>query len=260
MADGINLVFSMTKESQVSFVSESKHFEKKTKEVQAEYFNLLKTIETSRNFFSGQDSFQFIIGDQITLMDAHKNKICIDFDKPNSTYYRKSVSKNDLLLKAIGLGKGTSTVLDLTAGLLVDAAHFLAAGLKVTALERSPEVYFLLQKSLEKSERQDFKNHLKLVFTEAKDYLKFLKKGDANVDVIYFDPMYALKKKSALPKQEMVLFHGLVGEDLDAQEVLKLALDLRPQRVVVKRHLSHPPLSTGVKHSFIGKAVRYDYY
>jgi len=248
--------------SRTLFVSENESYNELTKNYSAEFLELIKNHPSSQNRIQKENDelFQFRVGSDLVLKDPMNNKIILDMDKPNSPYFRKSVGKKDLLLKSIGLGKGVTRVLDLSAGLLIDSFHFLSAGLQVTALERSPEVYFLLKKALEKSSRKEFINSLELIFTEASLYLKSLKNGPCPFDVIYFDPMYSERKKSALPKQEMVLFHKLVGNDLDAREIFDLALSVRPQRVVVKRHPHLPPLSTGVKHSFVGKAVRYDYY
>ena len=54
-------------------------------------------------------------------------------------------------------------------------------------------------------------------------------------DVVYLDPMYPHKQKSALVKKEMRVFQHLVGADLDADELLLPALQLAKKRVVVKR-------------------------
>lgn len=61
---------------------------------------------------------------------------------------------------------------------------------------------------------------------------------DPNIDyadVVYLDPMYPHKQKSALVKKEMRVFQHLVGADLDADELLLPALQLAKKRVVVKR-------------------------
>ena len=53
-------------------------------------------------------------------------------------------------------------------------------------------------------------------------------------DVVYLDPMFPHKNKSALVKKEMRVFQSLVGADLDADQLLATALKLA-HRVVVKR-------------------------
>jgi 16S rRNA (guanine1516-N2)-methyltransferase len=54
-------------------------------------------------------------------------------------------------------------------------------------------------------------------------------------DVIYLDPMFPHKQKSALVKKEMRVFQSLVGPDLDADALLPAALKMAEKRVVVKR-------------------------
>jgi 16S rRNA (guanine1516-N2)-methyltransferase len=54
-------------------------------------------------------------------------------------------------------------------------------------------------------------------------------------DVVYLDPMFPHKKKSALVKKEMRVFQSLVGPDLDADALLPAALAVAGKRVVVKR-------------------------
>ena len=54
-------------------------------------------------------------------------------------------------------------------------------------------------------------------------------------EVIYLDPMFPHKQKSALVKKEMRVFQSLVGADLDADALLPAALRMADKRVVVKR-------------------------
>jgi len=80
-------------------------------------------------------------------------------------------------------------------------------------------------------------------------------------DVIYLDPMYPHREKSAAVKKEMRVFQSLVGEDLDADNLLEPALALAKYRVVVKRPSYAPPLnnkkpSTSIKM----KKNRFDVY
>ena len=65
--------------------------------------------------------------------------------------------------------------------------------------------------------------------------LEALSKLAQEVDVVYLDPMYPHRDKSALVKKEMRVFQSLVGADLDADGLLAPALALATKRVVVKR-------------------------
>lgn len=54
-------------------------------------------------------------------------------------------------------------------------------------------------------------------------------------DVVYLDPMYPHRQKSALVKKEMRVFQSLVGNDDDADSLLIPAMTIAKRRVVVKR-------------------------
>ena len=85
-------------------------------------------------------------------------------------------------------------------------------------------------------------------------------KQNEKPQVIYLDPMFPQKKKSSLPRKEMVLFRSLVGDDTDSEELLQIALKTAKERVVVKRPLKSAPILKEPQHSFEGNSVRYDLY
>jgi 16S rRNA (guanine1516-N2)-methyltransferase len=80
-------------------------------------------------------------------------------------------------------------------------------------------------------------------------------------DVIFLDPMYPHREKSALVKKEMRFIRLLAGDDQDSAALLKAALAKAKQRVVVKRPKLAPPLS-GPEPSFTisSKKNRFDVY
>jgi 16S rRNA (guanine1516-N2)-methyltransferase len=80
-------------------------------------------------------------------------------------------------------------------------------------------------------------------------------------DVIYLDPMYPHREKSAAVKKEMRVFQSLVGEDLDADDLLAPAIALAKYRVVVKRPSYAPPLAGKTPSTSINmKKNRFDVY
>lgn len=207
--------------------------------------------------------FQFILElsseEPPTLRDSEGRHLQIDFQNDGVNYQRKGLrGKNELLAKALGWSKGFRRVLDLSAGLGIDAVFMTQLGFSVTAIERSRLLFLLLREALEQSPAE-LQAVLGFINEDSAAYLRNSRPLQ-EIDVIYFDPMYPHKKKSALPKQEMVLFRELVGHDEDAAGVLAEALDSTAERVVVKRPLGAPELLTGVLHSFEGKVVRYDIY
>ncbi|MGZ3773791.1 MAG: class I SAM-dependent methyltransferase [Pseudobdellovibrionaceae bacterium] len=207
------------------------------------------------NFF-----FCFNVETERIYVRDHENRLLeIDFDKNHLDYERKGHrGKNELIAKALGAAKGHRNILDLSVGLGIDSVFLTQLGFQVIGVERSPVLYALLKEAFARTEKEYLKSY-RLHFADSLEFLK-QNKGILAVDSIYFDPMYPHKKKSALPKQEMVVFRDLVGHDIDAAEVLKEALTWPVKRVVVKRPIHAEELLPGVRHSYEGKVVRYDTY
>jgi 16S rRNA (guanine1516-N2)-methyltransferase len=79
--------------------------------------------------------------------------------------------------------------------------------------------------------------------------------------VVYLDPMFPHKQKSALVKKEMRVFQSLVGPDLDADGLLEPARQLATKRVVVKRPDYAPPLAdVATTNAVTTKGHRFDIY
>ncbi|WP_428241986.1 class I SAM-dependent methyltransferase [Gynuella sp.] len=168
--------------------------------------------------------------------------------------------KGQDLAKAVGLNKAADIkVLDATAGLGRDAFVLASLGCSVQLWERNPVVHALLADGLRRAEAHS-------ETTEIVARME-LCAGTASVneasrpEVIYLDPMFPPSKKSAKPKKDMQLFHKLVQQDQDADELLPWALKTARNRVVVKRPRIAPYLA-GVKPSYelTGKSNRFDVY
>ena len=78
-------------------------------------------------------------------------------------------------------------------------------------------------------------------------------------DVVYLDPMFPARTKSAAVKKKFQLLHRLETPCANEDELMAAALAAKPRKVVVKRPIKAPVLA-GVRpsHSIQGKAVRYD--
>ena len=98
-----------------------------------------------------------------------------------------------------------------------------------------------------------------LIVADARDVLDGLAPTD-RPDVVYLDPMYPQKKKSALPKKELRLCRSLVGDDTDSMDLFAAACRAAGRRVVVKRPPKSPPLAPNPDLRFGGKLARYDVY
>lgn len=201
-------------------------------------------------------SFEFLLlqyGDSLQVFDSEKRRIHIDFDNDKLNYSRKIVAK-DPFLRAIG--KDRRNVLDVSAGLAIDAIFLAQHGHDVIAVERNPLLYVLLNYAHKKSKKLAGWN-IKFEFADAVDYILKMEKG--KVDCLYFDPMFPDRVKSALPKQEMVLFRRLVGQDDDAKFILENLLKMGT-RVVVKRPSYAPPIGFRPTNAFESKLIRFDIY
>ncbi len=169
------------------------------------------------------------------------------------------------IAKAVGMKKGhTPTVVDATAGLGRDAFVLAGLGCPVRLVERSPVVAALLEDGLRRAstvpETAAVTERMSLVVANAIDYLRGVQ-DDERPDVVYLDPMYPPRRSRALVKKEMRLFHGLVGADSDANELLPAALACARERVVVKRPEYAPPLADRrATLAFETKRNRFDVY
>lgn len=192
------------------------------------------------------------------VTDRENRKFHIDFIHDRNHYYKtKSGLNKEPLARALGSGQKGFKLLDLSAGLGVDSVFLSQMGFQVTAIERNPLIYMCLKIAEDKALKELLKVP-QFILSESNDYLNLLQPGQ--FDVAYFDPMFPDKKKSALPKQEMVVFKNLVGHDEDAKEIIENVCHKKLfKRFVVKRPLAAEAYlkPDGAIH---GKIIRYDIY
>ncbi|ODQ00334.1 class I SAM-dependent methyltransferase [Salinivibrio sp. SS2] len=177
--------------------------------------------------------------------------------------------KGQAIAKAVGLNKGvTPRVLDATAGLGRDGFVLASLGCEVQLIERHPVVAALLDDGLQRAYQDEeigtwMRARMTLLHASSAQALTEMAQtpGLQRPDVVYLDPMYPHKKKSALVKKEMRVFQSLVGADTDADNLLDPALALARSRVVVKRPDYAEPLAGMTPHSSIAtKKNRFDMY
>lgn len=189
--------------------------------------------------------------------------IKVDFVEGAVAHRRKfGGGRGQDIAKAVGLKHGfTPHVLDATAGLGRDAFVLASLGCKLTLMERMPVVAALLNDGIERAklnnEVSDIANNMQLIHGSSIEQMD-LANGP---DVVYLDPMFPHREKSAAVKKEMRIFQSLVGEDLDADSLLEPALALAKYRVVVKRPSYAPPLADKKPSMSINmKKNRFDVY
>jgi len=178
--------------------------------------------------------------------------------------------KGQMIAKAVGVKAGVyPKVLDATAGLGKDAFVLATLGCRMQMLERSPVVHALLQDGLLRARHHSSYDdpelaqiiaRMELLAVDSQDYLAQI--SDENrPDVIYLDPMFPDRQKSADVKKEMAAFHHVVGKDEDADSLLEKAIKKASYRVVVKRPRKAPFIANKTpSYQLEGKSSRYDIY
>ncbi|MCE0918171.1 class I SAM-dependent methyltransferase [Pseudomonas sp. NMI760_13] len=189
----------------------------------------------------------------------------VDFVEGQAAHRRLYGGGNgQMIAKAVGIAQGVRPqVLDATAGLGKDAFVLASLGCQMTLIERQPLIAALLEDGLARARGDEeigpIVARMRLLTGNAIERMRAWE-GEAP-QVIYLDPMFPHRDKSALVKKEMRVFRPLVGDDLDAPALLEAALALATHRVVVKRPRKAPVIE-GAKpsHSLEGKSSRYDIY
>jgi len=175
--------------------------------------------------------------------------VYVDFTSGTALHRRRfGGGRHQPLARAVGLKSGfRPTVMDATAGLGRDAFVLASLGCAVHLIERSPIIAALLRDGLRRAAQDPeigplIATRLRLTVADGREYLRGLGQDGPWPEVIYLDPMYPRRGKSALPSKELRLLRHLAGDDDDAPELLAAALAHARRRVVVKRPRRDPPL------------------
>lgn len=167
----------------------------------------------------------------------------------------------ELLVRAARVrGVAAPTAVDATAGLGEDSLLLAAAGFTVTMYEKDPVIAALLQDALDRAANDQQLSAIveRMTLVEG-DSVAALRAMGAAPDVVFLDPMFPERTKSAAVKKKFQLLHRLERPCEDERELLDAALAAGPRKVVIKRPPKGPCLA-GVRpsHAVAGKAVRYD--
>ncbi|MCR5216620.1 MAG: class I SAM-dependent methyltransferase [Lachnospiraceae bacterium] len=170
--------------------------------------------------------------------------------------------QHEILLKAAkssGMEEGMRAV-DCTAGMGEDSFILAAGGYSVELFEHNPITATLLSDALIRA-----KNHGQLKEIARR---MTLKEGDSKEllsqlsyvpDVIYLDPMFPEKKKSAETKKKLQILHQIENPCGDEEELIQKALLVGAKKIIIKRPPDGPYLA-GItpSYSVTRKAVRFD--
>lgn len=206
--------------------------------------------------------------------DVAAGKVWVDFDTPELRFRRHQALSREFLVKAVGGSRprqsvkgiaGEGHIIDATAGLGQDAFILACAGWRVTMLEQSATVHALLADGLQRAARAEDKTLRQLIAR-----MTLCEPGNAitqlaqlpPAEVIYLDPMFPERDKSARVKKNRALLQRLHGEEGQGKGLLDVAVPLT-SKVVVKRPRLAPPLNAAdavPSAQISGKTSRFDIY
>ncbi len=198
------------------------------------------------------------------LLDNKTDILKFDLAQGEVAIRANKVSKsNEVIAKAIGCKSHyRPKVLDATAGMGRDSLMMAMLGCDVIMQERNFAIYHLLANALQRlKDSPNFNSSfIQNIVLQKQDSISSLF-TDENIDVVYLDPMFPERKKTALVKKEMRLFKLIAGEDLDADQLFLNAIKSGAKRVVVKRPKGAPLLANKKpSHEIRAKKFRYDVY
>lgn len=194
---------------------------------------------------------------------GEKSAVRVDF-AGGAAHYRRTKGGGELIAKAVN-HTAKPRVWDATGGLGRDAFVLASAGLQVEVFEQHPAAACLLADGLrrarEEAQTAEIAARIRLHRADAVSGMQALLATEAAPEVVYLDPMYPERQKSASVKKEMAYFHELIGSEQNEAALLGAARSVARKRVVVKR----PRLGMFLNgeepaYQYEGKSTRFDVY
>ena len=221
--------------------------------------NVLQPLGVEISFRQPETEYflQFVENKIVLSHSFHKEKVFADFVN-GALSHRTQFQGKELIAKAVNI-KENRHIWDATAGLGRDAFVLANLGASVEMFERHFVPATLLKDALLRGEEcddtQDAVSRMSLNFGTI---------FNTNLpcpDVIYLDPMFPERHKTALVKKEMQFFQAAIGCDEDSLDLLNKARSLPVKRVVVKRP-KHGAFIGNIKpaYQYVGKSTRFDVY
>ena len=164
------------------------------------------------------------------------------------------------LLRAVG--GHVKTLVDMTPGWCADALQIARQGIRVSAIERNRVVFLMIRYARTGMSDAALRERLQLFHGRSERWLETQRHQP---DVIYLDPVFPVKTKSAATRKEMVILQRLSQQDDDDHSendrmLFDTAMKYALKRVVVKRPHHAAPLAPGKVGETRGKLVRFDIY
>lgn len=218
--------------------------------------------------FRQPESGLYLVCDERGLSLAkvgQKGRVQVDF-VGGAAHHRRTQGGGELIGKAVNYATHP-VVWDATGGLGRDGFVLASLGLTVRMFEQNRVVFELLNDGLRRASRQpeteSIITRITAVYGDAAELMPIQAAQYDQPDVVYLDPMYPERQKSAAVKKEMSYFHELVGcaEAADDVELFQAARRVAKKRVVVKRpRLGQYLCGKKPAYQYVGKSTRFDVY
>ena len=194
----------------------------------------------------------FVDNDGLMLRKGEGGRFLLSGLPNGSPPHRRPRSRKSALARACDAGTGLR-VLDATAGWGTDGLALARIGCQVRMLETNPLVFAMLDDRLRRSGVR--------AATEWADARSRMRSPDGErYDVVYLDPMFPPRNKTALPARPLQVLREVVGDEVpDASELLALARRCALSRVVMKQR-AHGPAVGQPDWRVGGRTVRFDVY
>ncbi|HEL1592251.1 TPA: class I SAM-dependent methyltransferase [Streptococcus suis] len=181
-----------------------------------------------------------MLGTYEAVLVLYKDKLILEqrggqvlFFHPDTAMLRIKSGRDPLLEL---LGKEKQSIIDCTMGLGSDSIVLASAGHRVTALESSKLVHFIVSRGLQDfdSGLQEVNRAMKSIQTILTDSLTYLKgQIDKSVDVIYFDPMFSEEIKES---QNLSGLSTLADRSRLTEEIVSEAKRVARKKLIIKAH------------------------
>ena len=196
------------------------------------------------------------------LQSPRLGPVFVDFSSADMLYRRKS-GHNEPLGRAMGVkGSSRPMVFDATAGLGRDAFVLADLGCFVTLSEQSAPLSYLLEQARElallsfNEKVSEAASRMQVLYGDSRQHRA------EGFDVIYIDPMFPERSKTAAVKKDLATVQALHADNAEANDpegLLTWALDQPVERIVIKRPVKAPGLASAKpSHCISGKTVRFD--
>ena len=202
-----------------------------------------------------------VIGETEAWLEMDGRQVRIAFDSATMLHRRRG-GQNELLGRAVGVKADLKPVVwDATGGLGRDAFVLADLGCRVMLCERVSALAWLLEDAISAAK---VSGHDQV--REAAGRMT-VRHGDSrhqevpSAAVLYLDPMFPERRKSAAAKKEAAMLQHLVQSGDDGEALWDWAWGQPVERIVVKRPLRAPVLgSQKPSHTLTGKSVRFDVF